>query len=218
MYKLIAFDLDGTVADTLRDLAEAVNHSLASHGLSTHPVEAYRQFVGNGVDNLMRVVMGESYTPGLAAEIKAGFYAYYADHSLDYTAAYPGIAELLARLSADGFMTAVISNKPDDFVPKILRELYPEHRFTYVSGQRADIPRKPAPDALLRLMEDLDVSPADTLYVGDSNVDVIFAHAAGVKVCGVSWGFRGAGELTQAGADMIADTAEGLAGLVYEQA
>lgn len=216
MYKLIAFDLDGTVADTLADLAASVNAALAMSGLPGYPKEDYRRFVGNGVDNLVRTVLAGAYTPALAERVKADFGAYYAAHSMDYTAAYPGIAQLLARLSADGVMTAVISNKPDAFVPAILRALYPDHRFTYLSGQREGVARKPAPDALIQLLERLNVSAEDTLYVGDSDVDVAFAHGAGVKVCGVSWGFRGRGELEAAGADCFADTAEELAQRIYE--
>ena len=216
MYKLVVFDLDGTVADTLADLAAATNAALTRHGLPTYPTENYRYFVGNGVDNLIRNVLADAYTPALAEEVKADFASYYADHNMDFTAAYPGVGELLARLSADGVMTAVISNKPNAFVPVILRALYPDHRFSYLSGQREGVPRKPAPDALLQLLERLGVQPDDTLYVGDSDVDVAFAHAAGVRVCGVSWGFRGADELSAAGADRVADTTEELSEMIYE--
>ena len=215
-YKLVAFDLDGTVADTLADLAASVNAALTLHGLPTYPRDAYRHFVGNGVDNLIRNVLADAYTPVLADQVKADFNVYYAAHSMDYTTDYPGVADLLARLSADGVMTAVISNKPDAFVPTILHALYPDHRFTYLSGQRAGIPRKPAPDALQLLLRELGVRPDETLYVGDSDVDVAFAHAAGVKVCGVSWGFRGADELRAAGADCIADNIDELAGVIDE--
>ena len=215
-FKLIAFDLDGTVADTLADLAASVNAALTMHGLPTYAKDEYRRFVGNGVDNLIRTVLADAYEPALAEQVKADFGAYYAGHSMDYTTDYPGVAELLARLSAGGVMTAVISNKPDAFVPTILHALYPDHRFTYLSGQRAGVARKPAPDALLLLMERLSVLPEETLYVGDSDVDVAFAHAAGVKVCGVSWGFRGRDELRAAGADYIADTIEELAGVLDE--
>lgn len=217
MIQLIAFDLDGTVADTLADLANAVNFTLKKRGLPIYPVEDYRQFVGNGVDNLMKTVLKENFTPEIAAGMKADFSAYYADHCLDMTAAYPGMAELLRHLSESGIETAVISNKPDAFVPQILRKLYPDHRFTLMWGQQTDIPRKPAPAALLKAMELCGVKAEEVLYVGDSNVDVLFAHNAGVKVCGVSWGFRGAEELRQAGADMIVDTAEELRDVIYEQ-
>ena len=210
MLKLIAFDLDGTVADTLADLAASVNFALAKRGLPTYPVDDYRQFVGNGVDNLMMQVLKEHYTPAEGEGMKADFSAYYADHCLDYTREYPGIADLLRELSDSGCMTAVISNKPDRFVPVILKKLYPDHRFTLAWGQQAELPRKPAPDALLKAMAVCGVSGEEVLYVGDSNVDVAFAHAAGVKVCGVSWGFRGAEELREAGADVIVDSAEKL--------
>lgn len=210
MNKLAVFDLDGTLADTLADLAGAVNHALSSHGLLAYPVDDYRRFVGNGVDNLIRTTMADHYTPALAEDVKAAFTAYYAQHYLDATAAYPGIGEMLSRLQADGVLTAVISNKPHAYVPDILRALYPGHPFAYAWGQQQDIARKPAPDALERLLSLCGVDRSEALYVGDSDVDVVFAHAAGVRCCGVSWGFRGAGELRDAGADTIVHTAEEL--------
>lgn len=217
MIKLVAFDLDGTVADTLADLAAAVNFALTKHGYDPYPVEDYRQFVGNGVDNLMMQVLKEHYTPETAQEMKADFSAYYASHCLDMTKEYPGIAELLKELDDCGIKTAVISNKPDAFVPQILGKLYPDHRFTPGWGQQADLPRKPAPDALIKAIGMNGVDKSEVLYVGDSNVDVAFAHNAGVKVCGVSWGFRGAEELREAGADFIVDTAEELREIVLNQ-
>ena len=214
--KLVAFDLDGTLADTLADLAASVNHALDGLGLPTYPADDYRYFVGKGVDNLIRTALADHYTPARAAAVKEDFTAYYAAHSMDYTAPYPGIGDLLARLRDEGIMTAVISNKPDAFVPAILQALYPDHHFSYLSGQQPEIPRKPSPEALNRLLDTLGVSREDTLYVGDSDVDVIFAHNAGVKVCGVSWGFRGREELSSAGADAIADTADELMRIIHE--
>ena len=218
MIKLVAFDLDGTVADTLADLAAAVNHALTVRGLSPYPTEDYRQFVGNGVDNLMMTVLKEHYTPEIAEGMKRDFFDYYAAHCLDMTAAYPGIAELLRELADSGLMTAVISNKPNTFVPGILSKLYPDHHFTVAWGQQPELPRKPAPDALIKAIGECGVKREEVLYVGDSNVDVEFAHNAGVKVCGVSWGFRGADELKKAGADHIVDTARELRDYLYEQA
>ena len=214
MYKLIAFDLDGTLADTLADLAAAMNHGLSRQGLRTYPVDDYRYFVGNGIDNLVRVTMGEHYAPDKAAEVKADFYAYYAEHCKDYTTDYSGVGEMLKNLSADGIPTAVISNKPDRFVPEILGEIYPDHEFVRAWGQRKGVARKPDPQALELLIDELGCDKSGVLYVGDSNVDVSFAHNAGVKCCGVSWGFRGAAELTQAGADHIVDTAAELYSLI----
>ena len=216
MIKLVVFDLDGTLADTLADLAAATNQALARRGFDTYPVDDYRHFVGNGIDNLIMQVLADNYTPDLAAEVKADFNAYYAEHSLDYTAEYPGVAALLESLDADGIQTAVVSNKPNAFVPGILQKLYPDHRFTLAWGQQPEFPRKPAPDSLLKVIELCGVDREEALYVGDSDVDVIFAHNAGVKVCGVSWGFRGARELIKAGADRLVDTAEELREIIHE--
>ena len=216
MIKLVVFDLDGTLADTLADLAASVNQALRKRGLKTYPDEDYKHFVGNGVDNLIRQTLADRYAPELAAEVKEDFSTYYAGHSMDYTAAYPGIAELLKKLSDSGIMTAVISNKPDPFVPHILGTLYPDHRFSYLTGQKPGIPRKPDPASLLLYLDSVGIAKEDTLYVGDSDVDVKYAHAAGVKVCGVSWGFRGADELRKAGADRIADTVGELAEVIDE--
>lgn len=213
MIKLIAFDLDGTLADTLADLAHAVNYALARQSLPTYPVDDYRRFVGNGIDNLIRVTMADAYTPDGAVRAKADFQTYYAAHCKDCTAVYDGLPEMLRKLAENGYKTAVISNKPDVFVPEILEKLYPDHRFFAAWGQQQDVPRKPAPDALQKLVDLSGLDKSEILYVGDSNVDVQFAHSAGIKVVGVSWGFRGAEELRQAGADVIVNSAEEL----YEQ-
>ena len=210
MIKLIVFDLDGTLADTLRDLAEAMNFALKSEGLTGYEVERYRTFVGNGIDNLVKVTMADAYTPEGALRVKAAFQEHYAAHCQDFTAVYDGVEELLDRLSRDGILTAVISNKPHRFVPGILKKLYPDHEFWYISGQQEGIARKPAPDALEKLIAQSGSDKSEVLYVGDSDVDVIFAHNAGVKVCGVSWGFRGAEELRKAGADTIVNSVKEL--------
>lgn len=210
MIKLVAFDLDGTVADTLKDLGTAMNAALATENLPGYPIEDYRRFVGNGIDNLVRVTMARAYTPEGAERVKAAFYAYYADHSTDYTIAYDGMDALLRLLSEDGVLTAVISNKPDRFVPGILAKLYPGYRFAYAWGQQEEFSRKPSPESLEALIALCACDKSEVLYVGDSDVDVAFAHNAGVKVCGVSWGFRGAEELRAAGADHIVNSAKEL--------
>lgn len=216
MIKLVVFDLDGTLADTLKDLGTAMNAALACENLPGYPIEAYRHFVGSGIDNLVKVTMADGYSPEGAGRVKAAFYAYYADHCIDFTTAYEGAGELLSRLEQDGIMTAVLSNKPDRFVPRILRTLYPAHRFTHAWGQREEFPRKPSPESLEAMIALCGCEKSEVLYVGDSDVDVIFAHHAGVKVCGVSWGFRGAQELTEAGADNIVNSAEELYSMIQE--
>lgn len=217
MIKLVVFDLDGTLADTLKDLGTAMNVALEQEGLPGYPMDDYRHFVGNGIDNLVKVTMADAYTPEGAARVKAGFYAYYADHCVDYTAAYDGLSELLERLEEQKTAAAVISNKPDRFVPAILSKLYPKHHFLYAWGKREEYPRKPSPASLEAMIALSGCRREEVLYVGDSDVDVVFAHNAGVKVCGVSWGFRGAEELQNAGADHIVNSAEELYDLVTRQ-
>lgn len=210
MIKLVVFDLDGTIADTLKDLGTAMNAALATELLPGYPIDDYRHFVGNGIDNLVKVTMADGYSPEGAARVKAAFQAYYADHCIDYTTAYDGIETLLHRLTEDGVLTAVLSNKPDRFVPQILDTLYPGYHFAHAWGKRDEFPRKPSPESLDHMIALCGCEKSEVLYVGDSDVDVCFAHNGGVKVCGVSWGFRGAEELRQAGADMIVNSAEEL--------
>lgn len=214
MNKLTVFDLDGTLANTLADLGTAMNAALDSEGLPGYPIEEYRRLVGNGIDRLVKDTMAKGYTPEGAVRVKETFKAYYADHCLDFTEAYDGLDELLKKLDEKGIMTAVLSNKPDVFVPAILNKLYPDHRFAYAWGKRDELPHKPSPESLERLIELSGCEKSETLYIGDSNVDVVFAHNAGVKVCGVSWGFRGAKELREAGADHIVNSAEELYRLI----
>ena len=187
MIKLVVFDLDGTLADTLKDLGTAMNVALSGEDLPGYSMEEYRHLVGNGIDRLVRDTMADAYTPEGAVRVKAAFQAYYADHCRDFTVAYDGVEALLNRLTADGIATAVISNKPNQFVPEILSALYPHHSFLGAWGQRDEFPRKPSPDN------------------------------AGVKVCGVSWGFRGAAELREAGADYIVNSAEELYNLIHKK-
>lgn len=216
MIKLVAFDLDGTLADTLADLANAVNYALSRQNLPTYPVDDYRHFVGNGVDNLIKVTMADAYTPEGAAKAKADFQSYYAEHCRDFTEAYDGLPEILRKLAENGVKTAVISNKPDIFVPEILQKLYPDHTFFYAHGQQEGIPRKPSPEALEQLIALSGFDKSEVLYVGDSDVDAVFAHSAGIKVIGVGWGFRGAKELESAGADVIVYSAKELYNIITQ--
>lgn len=215
MYKLVVFDLDGTLADTLEDLAHSMNTALKSENLPTHPTESYRKFVGNGISNLVKqVVMDRADDEELCKRVKAYFDSYYPEHLCDFTKAYDGMGEVLSELSAMSVKTAVHSNKPHAFVPRILESLYPEHEFEIAWGHKECNERKPSPQALVKMMTEICVSKEDTLYVGDSDVDVFTAHNAGVKVCGVEWGFRGKEELESAGADFIAKDAKNLIDII----
>lgn len=205
MYKLVVFDLDGTLANTLEDLAVAVNCSLDSEGLPVHDNSCYNQFVGNGVNSLIKQAIGDkSDDINLVERVKAFFDSYYPQHLCDHTSAYDGMSDLLCKLKKQSVKTAVHSNKPHVYVPHILNKLYPQHEFELAWGQQECYERKPSAQALIAMMNKLNVSADETLYVGDSDVDVFTAHNAGVKVCGVEWGFRGKDELMSAGADFIA--------------
>lgn len=215
MYRLVVFDLDGTLADTLSDLAHSMNAALESENLPTHPTESYRKFVGNGISNLVKqVVMDKADDEELCKRVKVFFDNYYPQHLCDFTKAYDGMNGVLKELRKMNVKTAVHSNKPHTFVPQILKTLYPEHQFEIAWGNKDCFERKPSPQALNVIMEQLQCDKESTLYVGDSDVDVFTAHNAGVKVCGVEWGFRGKEELVSAGADFIAKDAENLLDII----
>lgn len=214
-YKILVFDLDGTLVDSITDLAIAVNKGLESIGLPTHEIVEYKHFVGNGREKLIDRAMGESSNnEKLRNTVSDIFNDYYAQHCNDNTCAYEGCADLLQKLTEMDIMTAVLSNKPDEFVAQILKKVYPEHRFDMAWGKRPDLPCKPDKKALLTMLSELGLSPSECLYIGDSNVDVFTAKNAGVDMLGVEWGFRGRAELIDAGADAVVATAAQILGYI----
>lgn len=210
MIRLVIFDLDGTLVDSLTDLALSVNKGLKAAGLPEHPVDAYRRFVGNGRAKLVRRAMGEQGSEAAFAVVERVFNDEYARHCNDNTAAYPGCEALLTALEARGILTAVLSNKPEEFVGSILQKIYPRRSFAAAWGQRPEYPCKPDGASLRAMLAELGVAPEECVYVGDSDVDVYTAQNGGVRMAGVSWGFRGKAELLGAGAPFVADTAEAL--------
>lgn len=206
MIKTVLFDLDGTLLNTLDDLADAGNWVCAQHGWPVYPVEAYKHMVGNGIPKLVeRFSPPEARTPERLAETLAEFTARYDAHKEDKTAPYPGIPELLDALDAAGVQAAVFSNKAHPLCGKIL-EHYFGPRFAAVRGSMPGVPTKPDPAGLYALMDELGADPACTLFVGDSDVDILTGHNAHLPALGVLWGFRDAAELTGAGADALAHT------------
>jgi phosphoglycolate phosphatase len=203
------FDLDGTLVDSLADIAAAMNHSLTQHGLPTHPVADYRSYVGEGVMVLVRKA-----TPGgdeqLHASVLDAYRAYYADHLFDQTRTFPGIPAMLTRLAAEDVRLAVLSNKSDTFTKRLVEGLLPGVPFTAVYGERPGVPRKPDPTAALEVATELGVAPADCAFVGDTPVDMNTARNAAMYGIGVTWGFRSAEELRAHGARALATTAEEL--------
>lgn len=211
-YRCCIFDLDGTLINSLADLAAASNYMLKKEGFPTFPTERYRYFVGRGVPKLIETVVPEpSRSPETLAASRRLFDAYYHVHALDHTGPYDGIPAMLTAFKERGLTLAVVSNKPDDFVRQIVRSIFPGV-FATVQGQRAGVPRKPDPAMALGACREMGAQPAQCLYFGDSGVDMQTAVAAGMTAVGVLWGFRERDELTKAGArHLIAAPEEALA-------
>jgi len=202
--KAAIFDLDGTLADTIDDIAAAVNPCLARRGFPIHEAEAYKLMVGKGFRNLVIQALPESSRrESLVAELHAEAAAGYDDHCLDLTKPYPGVLELLAALEARGIPMAILSNKPQTMTLKVVAGLFTSTRFEYVRGETPAFPRKPDPSSALDLARLLGLSPGEIAYLGDSDVDMSTARAAGMLALGAAWGFRGEAELRAAGAEAL---------------
>lgn len=211
MYHTVLFDLDGTLLNTIADLAAAGNHVCRKNGWPEYSVAEFQAMVGHGIPNLVRTFSPESARdPETLAASLAEFSAYYGAHSMDRTVPYPGIPELLDRLAQAGVRMAVFSNKADALAREVVADYFGPDRFVMVRGQRSGVAPKPAPEGTRALMAAIGADPGTTLYVGDSNVDVETAHNAGLACCGVLWGFRTREELSGAGAEYLAETSEQL--------
>jgi phosphoglycolate phosphatase len=197
--RAVIFDLDGTLLDSLADIAAAANRALAALGLPGHDTEAYRRMVGSGADVLMQRALPDDQQTLLRSALER-FREHYRSGMLDHTAPYEGVPQLLDRLSERGVPMAVLSNKPDAAAQQIVATLLGRWTWSAVAGHRADVPKKPDPVAATRMAEKLGVEPADCLFVGDSAVDMQTAVNAGMRPIGVLWGFRDRGELIEHGA------------------
>lgn len=208
MTRLCIFDLDGTLVNSLRDLACAMNHALSVNGFETHETEKYRFMVGSGILVLIDRAVGNDtrYTPEIRTQIHSDFNKYYAEHCLDYTVPYSGITEMLKIMADNGILLAVNSNKPDEFSKHIVSSLFPSLSFAEIWGKREGCERKPAPDGIFGIIKKTGISKSETVYFGDSDIDVFTAKNAGIRFCGVGWGFRPVNELINAGAQTIADS------------
>ena len=208
-YKLVIFDLDGTVLDTLGDLANAVNAALEMHSFPTHSVEQVRVMVGNGVANLIRRATPAGTSDEVCAQVLADFKAYYREHVNDITKPYDGILALLKNLKDAGVKVGINSNKYDAALQSLCR-IHFEGLYDYAVGESEVTPRKPDPTAAKRIMEAMGVKPDETIYIGDSNVDLNTAANAGVDSAWVSWGFRKRDEMEGCVITNAFDTAEEL--------
>ncbi len=210
-YKSYIFDLDGTLLNTLDDLAASTNYALRSVGLPEHTVEDVRRFVGNGVRKLMERAIEGGDTNPLFDEAYATFREHYLEHGLDTTKPYPGVVDMLKKLKGEGKNIAVVSNKFYDATQELVRHFFGEY-VSVAIGERENIRKKPAPDTVLEAMRLLGIGKEDAVYVGDSDVDVNTAKNVGIPCISVLWGFRDKEFLLENGATTFIDSPEQLFG------
>lgn len=211
----VMFDLDGTLLDTLEDLALAGNHACEELGWPTFPLERYRYKVGNGIDRLIERIVPAEFAGDehIFLTARDAFRTHYDAHKFDHTAPYPGVPKMLDELLGRGIVLAVLTNK-DLAAAGPLVERFFGRRFQLVQGHVDGFPPKPDARITHRALETLGADPATTLYVGDSDVDVATGHNAGLAVAGAAWGFRGRVELETAGADAVIETPADLLSLI----
>lgn len=216
MIDTVIFDLDGTLLNTLCDLAGSVNAALAKNNMPQRTLNEVREFVGNGVRNLMlRAVPGGSENPAFEQAF-ADFKEHYARHCADQTAPYPGVLELLAELNERGYKLAVVSNKLDAAVKKLAMQYFGD-LLSVAIGEKENVRRKPAPDSVFAAMEELSSDSAHSIYVGDSDVDIKTAENAGIPCISVTWGFRDREFLAAHGAYLYADNTEEMKAILLQK-
>lgn len=220
-YKYLAciFDLDGTLANTLDSIAYFGNATLHSFGLPEISTDRYKMLVGDGAQVLMERMLKETGVNVGSIDIASFRKEYdrrYEREPMKFVTSYPGLPTLLTQLNAAGVKLGVLSNKPDNMVKYIANALYP-NLLNVVYGQREGIPKKPHPDALLSMADELSLLPRNILYIGDSGVDIDTGHNAGMDTCGVLWGFRNEEELKSHGAKFLVKDWVGLKEIIEKQ-
>jgi len=215
MTKLIIFDLDGTLLNTIEDLANSVNYALELHKFPTYPIDAFRFMVGNGINKLIERALPEKHrNADMVSMLKVDFIRFYFSHVDEFTKPYEGISDLIKKLYAEGFKIAVASNKVHNATVELIERFFPDIEFTAVFGQREGYPVKPNPGILEEIIEIAGIEKSEVLYVGDSGVDVATAYNAKVPFAGVLWGFRPQKELEEVGARIFVGNTEELYKLI----
>jgi len=209
MSKAILFDLDGTLLDTIEDLADAMNSVLKNKGFPEHSSEKYKYFVGDGLEKLVNRVLPENRKePNTIKECMDNMSDAYAKNWQKNTKPYPGIIDLLSSLSEKQIPLTILSNKPDHFTQKMVEYYFDKWEFKKIMGAQATLPHKPDPAGAISIAKELNIQPEDFVYLGDTATDMQTATAAGMYPIGVLWGFRTAEELTKNGAKVLIETPE----------
>lgn len=216
MKSLLIFDLDGTLLNTIADIAESANYALTKCGFPTHETSPYRFFIGNGINKLFeRILPGGEKNQENILKLRKYFLEHYEIHNSELTVPYAGIPELLLELQSAGIMIAVASNKYHKATKKLVKHFFPEIKFVAVFGQREGIAVKPDPTIIQEILAKAQVNRTEeVLYVGDSGVDMQTAQNAGVEACGVTWGFRPRTELLEFSPRYIVDKAEEISTII----
>jgi phosphoglycolate phosphatase len=201
-YKVAIFDMDGTILNTIEDLADTMNYCLKKYGMPERSLSEIKSFVGNGIRRLIDLAVPKDTLDKVSDDIYASFIQYYKDHCAIKTRPYDGITEVLQKLKENGVLTAVVSNKAD-YAVRMLCKDYFDGLFDYCIGDKEGTRRKPYPDSVISVMKHFNVSPDEVVYIGDSEVDYQTAVNAGIDLIMVSWGFREETYLQEIGADMI---------------
>jgi phosphoglycolate phosphatase len=209
--KAVLFDLDGTLLDTIDDIADSANYTLERFGYPTHPVDAYRYFVGQGADCLLAAIVPDSArTPENMNSLKKVYVERYNAHSLDKTRPYDGIAEAVEKLREAGLKLAVISNKPEEATKNTVLSTFPEGMFDFIAGAKSGVPLKPDPTIVRIALDEFGILTDEAFFVGDTSVDLATAKNAHCPSIGVTWGFR---PEEAAGADFVIGDPSELPGL-----
>ncbi len=201
-YKLAVFDMDGTILNTLEDLADSTNYALKANGLPERTIDEVRRFVGNGIRLLIERAVPTDTDKELTDKVFDTFKEYYKTHCAVKTRPYDGIKDVLLELRKTGCLTAVVSNKADFAVQDLCKDYF-DNLFDFAIGEREGIKKKPAPDSVFEVLSKLNVEKADAVYIGDSDVDFATSVNAGMDVIMVGWGFRDAEFLREKGVKRI---------------
>ena len=215
MKSLVIFDLDGTLVNTVADLGNACNHALEKMGFPIHTESSYKQMVGNGITSLIeRALPPDAVRQRVIEAMRTRFIEYYNEHLHDESTVYPGITELLDNLAARDIKLGVASNKYQAATSAIVNHFFPNVPWTAIMGQREMVPLKPDPSIIFNILAECPTPKSAVLYVGDSAVDMETGYRACIERVGVTWGFRGRGELIAAHADYIVSEPEEILSLV----